>query len=122
MRKDCELAKKSEIKLNDLMKLPLIVSRQGMTEDYPKWFSEKVDTLNITATFNLIYNAAVMVREGMGYALSFDHLVDTGADSDLCFRPLIPKLNTEIYVIWKKYQVFTPIASMLLEILKQEFE
>ena len=48
--------------MEDLLHLPLICSRQGITEDFPKWFGEKVDTLNIVATFNLAYNAGVLAR------------------------------------------------------------
>ncbi len=50
--------------------------------------------------------------------LSFDGLIDTGAESELCFRPLNPKLETKMFVIWRKYQVFTPIAEILLDELK----
>ena len=46
--------------------------------------------------------------------------MNTGADSDLCFRPLEPPLETKMYVIWKKYQVFSPIAGLLLEELKAQ--
>lgn len=115
MRKDSPLAHRASLGVDDLLGLPLICSRQGLTEDYPKWFGEKVDQLNVVATFDLVYNASVMVREKMGYALSFDKLVDTGPDSELCFRPLAPALETSMHVIWKKYQAFTPVAELLLK-------
>lgn len=51
--------------------------------------------------------------------LTFDRLIDTGSASELCFRPLEPVLETKMYVIWKKYQVFTPIAELLLNDLKE---
>lgn len=121
MRKDSFLASKEVFTIDDLLKLPLIVSRQGMTEDYPKWFGEKMDQLNIVATFDLIYNASIMVRENFGYALSFDKLVDTSQESELCFRPLSPTLETDMYVIWKKYQVFTPLAELLLKEMQNIF-
>lgn len=121
MRKDSFLASKEVFTIDDLLKLPLIVSRQGMTEDYPKWFGEKMDQLNIVATFDLIYNASIMVRENFGYALSFDKLVDTSQESELCFRPLSPTLETDMYVIWKKYQVFTPLADLLLKEMQNIF-
>lgn len=114
MRKDSPLAKKEAVRMRDLLNLPLICSRQGITEDYPKWFGEKVDTLNIVATFNLAYNAGILVREGIGYLITFDKLVNTGPDSGLCFRPLTPTLETKLYFVWKKYQVFTPAAELLL--------
>ena len=53
--------------------------------------------------------------------LTFDRLVDTGADSELCFRPLYPRLETKMYVIWKKHQVFSPIAALLIDELKSCF-
>ena len=107
--------------MEDLLELPLICSRQGMKADYPKFFREKVDALHVVATFNLIYNAAVLVREGLGYALSFDKLADTGTDSELCFRPLSPSLTSRMYVVWKKYQLFSPAAQLLLDELKERY-
>lgn len=122
MRKDCQLAKHSCIHLNDLMNIPLIISRQAMGEEMPKWFGEMQDKLNIVATYDLLFNTTVMVRENLGYAVGFDGLVNTGTDSDLCFRPLEPSLLSPMYIIWKKYQMFSPVALLLLEELKNFFE
>lgn len=121
MRKDSPLAKREAVQMEDLLDLPLICSRQGITEDFPKWFGEKVDRLNIVATFNLAYNAGILVREGLGYALTFDKLIHTGADSELCFRPLLPTLTTRLYVVWKKYQVFTKVAEVFLDQMQTAF-
>ena len=87
--------------------------------DLPRWCSENLDQLNILATFNLCNNGAVFVREGLGVELTFDKLVETNAESDLCFRPITPPLHTKMYVIWKKYQIFTPVANLLLEEIKK---
>ena len=70
---------------------------------------------------DLLFNATVMVREGLGCVLGFDGLVYTGSESDLCFRPLEPAFMSPMYVIWKKYQVFSPAASVLLNMLKEKF-
>lgn len=121
MRKDSPLAAKEAVQMDDLLELPIITSRQGIREDLPKWFTEKVDQLNIVATFNLAYNAGILVREGLGYAITFDKLINTGADSALCFRPLTPVLETKMYVIWKKYQVFSPVAGLLLNEMKTRY-
>ncbi len=121
MRKDSPLAEHSCIHLNDLMNIPLILSRQAMREEMPRWFGETQDKLNIVATYDLLFNTSVMVREGFGYVLGFDGLVNTGPDSDICFRPLEPALESPMYIIWKKYQMFTPVASLLLEELKRNF-
>lgn len=121
MRKDSPLATNSLIHPNDLLNIPLILSRQAMREEMPKWFGEMQDKLNVVATYDLLFNASVMVREGFGYVLGFNGLIYTGEDSQLCFRPLEPKLTSPMYIIWKKYQVFNPASALLLEKLKQKF-
>lgn len=118
MRKDSPLAQKEAVRMEDLMDLPLICSRQGIREDLPKLFQEKADGLNIVATFNLAYNGGVFAKEGVGYVLTFDKLINTGPDSGLCFRPLVPTLRTKLCMVWKKYQVFSPAAAVFLEQMK----
>lgn len=118
MKKDCLLAKKERIRVEDLAGLQLICSEQAMREDIPRWCGNNIDTLHYTGSTNLFYNGSIFVAEGLGYMLTFDHLADTGTDSNLCFRPLDPVLETKMYIIWKKYQMFTPIAERLLELLK----
>ena len=122
LRKDDPLAKKESICFADLKPLALICSQQGMQFDISRWCGEKADQLNLTGTINLAYNGSVFVREGLGYMLTFDRLVNTGPDSPLCFRPLEPRLETRMFVIWKKYQVFTPVAELLLDALKQKIK
>lgn len=121
MRKDSPLAKHSCIHLHDLMEVPLILSRQAMGEEMPRWFGETQDKLHIVATYDLLFNTSVMVREGFGYVLGFDGLVYTGPGSDLCFRPLEPVLESPMYIIWRKYQVFSPVTALLLDELKKVF-
>ena len=77
-----------------------------------------MDQLRLEGSFRLSYNGSLFVKEGLGYLLTFNHLIDTNPDSGLVFRPLTPKLETKIYIIWKKYQVFTPIAEQLLRHLQ----
>lgn len=121
MRKDDPLARKEQIQIDDLMGLDLICSEQAMQVDIPRWCGEKADLLSLTGTVNLVYNGAVFVREGLGCLLSFDKLADTGPDSELCFRPLVPALETKMYVVWKKYQMFSPAAEELLREMKARF-
>lgn len=126
MRKDNPLSQKKNIKLEDLLKIPLLASRQ-MSPKYSKdsgfldWFGDKYEELNITATYNLVYNAAVMVKAGVGNAISLDKLADTSKESELCFRPLCPKLESGLDIVWKKYQVFSPAAKLFLEKLHEKF-
>lgn len=64
---------------------------------------------------------ALIGVQSPGYLLTFEHLIDTSPGSGLVFRPLTPRLETNTYLIWKKYQVFTPIAEKLLAMVKDAF-
>ncbi len=121
MRKDHPLARKTTIRPEDLRGVPLISSPQSIRADLPRWCGEFADQLDMIGTINLCYNGSVFVREGLGCMLTFDRLADVGPTSELCFRPLSPRLETKIYIIWKKYQVFTPIAGRLIDLLKDRF-
>lgn len=121
MPKDCPLAEKAAVCADDLTELPLFCSEQGWNNDIPGWCGKSMEQLHLEGSFRLSYNGSLFVKEGLGYLLTFEHLIDTNPESGLVFRPLTPKLETKIYLIWKKYQIFTPIAGRLLEILKQEF-
>ena len=120
MKKSDALAKKERVCFEDLIGKELICSEHGMKFDIARWCGEKTDMLNLSGTVNLAYNGSVFVKEGLGYMLTFDRLVDTGVESELCFRPLEPLLETKMFMIWKKYQVFTPIAQLLLDDLKTQ--
>ena len=121
MRKDDPLAEKESLIVDDIKKYPLICSRQWVDQEMPRWFAEESDKLNIAATYNLAFNGAVMARAGIGYAVVLDKLIDTGESSDLTFRPLSGVSETELYVIWRKYQTFTPVAQLLMKELERRF-
>jgi len=116
-----KLAKKKSITADDLTGLPLFCSEQSWNADIPRWCGEKMNDLHLEGSFRLSYNGSIFVKEGLGYLLTFDHLVDTSEGSGLVFRPLKPTLTTKMYLVWKKYQVFTPIAKRFLERIKESF-
>ena len=121
MPEDCKLAEKTAVNIDDLIGLPLFCSEQGWNHDISKWCGNRMDKLHLEGSFRLSYNGSLFVRERLGYLLTFEHLIDTSPGSGLVFRPLTPKLETKIYLIWKKYQVFTPIAERLLEKIKADY-
>jgi len=126
MRKDSPLAFKKSIQAVDLLNVPLICSRQAMKQTFSKnefadWFGEDFDKLNVVTTYNLAYNAAIMVDEGIGYAITLDKIVNTSRDSNLCFRPLEPILESGLNIVWKKHQVFSAAADMFLKVIKEKF-
>ena len=117
----CALAQKDCITFEDLLGLPLFCSGQGWHADLPLWCGERINELTLEGSFRLSYNASVFTREGLGYLLTFEHLVNTSSESGLVFRPLYPELTTDMFIIWKKHQVFTPIAERFINELQKEF-
>lgn len=127
MRKDSMLAQKEKIEADDLIDLPLICSRQVIKQSFVRnefvdWFGDRFDTLNIVTTYNLAYNAAIMVEEGIGYALMLDKIVNTSAESPLCFKPLEPRLETSLVMVWKKDQIFSAAADAFLKEIQASYE
>ena len=125
LRRDAPLATKSCAQVEDLAGVPLIFSRQALEEraesnELARWFGSAWNDLNIVTTFNLCYNAAVMAKQGLGYVVSLDKLVDTSEDSPLCFLPLEPPLESGLDVVWKKYQVFSAAAEAFLNRLREQ--
>ena len=119
MRKDAPLAAKEYIHPQDLWDKPLIVSAQKADDwSLAKWFERDYAKLNIVATYNLVFNASLMVEEGLGYALCFDQIINVSGDSPLCFRPLSPAMHSEASIIWKRYQVFSKASECFLKQLK----
>ena len=62
-----------------------------------------------------------MVKSNIGYALTLDKLIHTSENSNLTFRPLSPKLESKLNIVWKKNHLFSPAAKLFLERLKEKF-
>lgn len=123
MRRDSLLAEKKYIEPRDLWDIPMIVPRQMDDGSALSSLLGKSDgLLDIKAQYNLVYNASVMVSEGMGYALCFDRLINVSGDSALCFKPLYPTTEAVCHFAWKKYPVFTKAAQKFLDQFRQDME
>ncbi len=116
LRRDDPLAEKNFFTVEDLQTLPLILSREAMREEYPKLFGTSLEKFRVVATYNLLYNAAILAREGAGYPVSIDKLIN---DEELCFRPIAPEFTSPLKFIWRKNFLLTPQAQILLDEMKK---
>ena len=120
MRRDSPLAEKETVVPEDLWDKPLIVSRQTIHDsDLPTILGCDQEKLNVVASYSLLFNGSLMVDEGMGYAICFDKIINVTGNSNLCFKPLSPKTEAVMHLVWKKYQVFTKAAEKYLLQLQQ---
>ncbi|MCR5109770.1 MAG: LysR family transcriptional regulator [Ruminococcus sp.] len=121
MRRDEPLAQKASLTIADVSVFDLIIPRQpNHSTMLSEIIAEQAPAANIVAEYNLIYNASVMVNEGIGSAITLDRLINVSGDSTLCFRPFEPPMEAICYFIWKRYPVFTKAASTFLEQFKKD--
>lgn len=118
MRRDSALSEKKTISPSDLLDKPLIISHQkNHGGQFSQWLNN-INKLNVIATYNLMFNASLLVDEGFGYAIGLDKIINTSENSNLCFRPLEPKVEAELNIIWKKYQIFSKAAEQFMMKIK----
>ena len=117
MRRDDPLAQKEYVTEEEMAGKPLIVNRgimdSSMLYDQPLF-------KNTVATYSLVYNGSLMVADGLGYMLCLDKILNLSGDSPLCFRPLMPLLQTHMSIAWKKFQVFSKASEKFLALLRDE--
>lgn len=120
MRKDHPLAQKEAICSSDLLGIPLISSRQlmGRKRYVRDGWGTANEKLHIVAAGNLVNNLRLLAEEGVGCVITLDGIINLSGDCPLCFRPLTPKLESWMYLAWKKYQVFSPAAEVFLHALQ----
>ena len=126
LRQDDPLAKKESIKVEDIINLPILISRQAIKKSFENnpildWFGDNFDKMHIAGTYNLLYNAAIMTENEIGYALGLDRLIADTLNSPLTFRPLNPKLQVCVSIAWKKNQVFSKAAKLFLDEMNVKF-
>lgn len=123
MKKDDELASYDVITPELLKNKPIIASNQDIVKnEIAGWIGGNERKLDIKVTYNLINNAALLVEEGGGYALTFKDLIRVDENSPLCFKALWPQMDVGIHIAWKKYHVFSKQAETFLELMKNEVE
>lgn len=120
--RDSEIAKKEYVTPKDLQKLPLLIGHRLIVQnELAHWMGIDVSELNIVATYDLIYNTAILVEKGLGYALCLDKIVYMSNESLVRFIPLKPAYETGAVIVWKKHQVFSATATRFIQELYDYF-
>ena len=117
-----ELAKKDHITAEDLLGHRVFASKRSMAQGVVGWFVDVYDKLDIYVTYNLIYNAAMLVDNGIGAALCIDGAVALYDNPNIVFRPFYPELTVSSVVVWKKYQPVSRAVTKFIEHLKKNVD
>ena len=99
--------------------MPLITSTgANQRRDLSGWLTQGT-TLNIVSHVNLAYNAACLVRNGVGYMLTVNDLTEfSDPEHDLVWRPLDPPLDIRLSVIWRKDRDLSRVCQLFLQQLR----
>ena len=125
LRRDDELAQREVIRTEDLWQKPLLFSRQSLStgthgDELQSWLQKPLAELAVAGSYTLAYNASLMVKEGLGYAITLDELINTQGSS-LCTRPLEPPIFAVPTVAWKRNQIFSKASQAFLQTLQEKF-
>ncbi|MBR2208774.1 MAG: LysR family transcriptional regulator [Synergistaceae bacterium] len=113
IQKDSPLAEKEFITPEDLLKIPLLTSYQAIKEnEFEGWLGYPQEKLNIIGFHNLVYNASVMARDGLGAVLTIENIIK---EDELKFLPLKPELRARLTFAWRKDAMFSKAAKKFLE-------
>lgn len=121
MRPDDVLAEKEFVTAADLAGVPIIMSRRPSVEsELGNWFGDYYKELNMVFHSNLPSNAAVMVQQGLGYALTVEgNLAFLWDEGKICGRPLEPPLTATSVLAWRRQQPFGRAAQKFIEHVKE---
>lgn len=123
MPNNAMLTKKDYVTPDDVVGLPLIIpNRPVVQQEIAGWFGNRYDHLQIFATYNLIYNAAALVQQQLGYAICVESVKEIRGIENTCFRPFSPLYTSSCLFIWKNAKVFTPTIARFIQFMKDTYE
>ena len=113
VREDSPLAAMEYVTPEDIRELPLIISERSMRDnELADWIGKKYEDLNIVSTYNLMYNAAIMVANGMGVAGCIK--LDCRYEGTR-FVPARPSVKNNSVFAWKKALSQSQAVSSFIE-------
>ena len=111
-QEDSPLGRLPFVRPENLVGRPLMISGREMVQhELANWFGDEFQKLDISVRYNLLYNVAMLVRNGFGDALCIR--LDCQYPG-LRFVPLHPPLAFGSVLVWKKHQVAFPAVSALI--------
>ncbi|MBM5607675.1 LysR family transcriptional regulator [Listeria ivanovii] len=116
------LASNQSIEPNEIKQIPLMISSQSLVDNQlSEWLGGDLDQLNIIGSYNLLYNASLLVKENIASAVCIDGIVNTTA-TNLTFIPLRPPINASINIVWKRNATFSSAAKTFLRLIQKDLE
>lgn len=120
MRSDDPLAENESVTPKELSKLPVcLVKRPLVKNELASWFGSYFKNLHIQFTSNMSTNAAIMVQNGLTYALVLEGSLPYWSTKQICYRPLYPELTSTSVIAWKRNQPQSLAAAKFIEHIRE---
>ena len=122
VRADDPLAARDEIALDELRNRRIIASAQSsktVSQDDPTMTFFGQENFDVVATYTLLYNASLLVEQGVGIAVCFDGIVATGEGSPFAFVPFADMAPVSSYLVWKRYQPLSRACEAFLRAMRK---
>lgn len=114
---DFAIAKRPFVTPKDLIGLPLILPHRRMVrEEIQNWFGDLYGDVNVFATYDLLYNAAIMAQKKMGIILTIE--LESRFD-EVKFVPFAPKMEFGSVLVWKKNQIQSAAMEAFIDFSKK---
>ena len=117
---DNPLASKEFITPEDLIGQSLLLSKRAEALGFARWAGECFAKYTIPVTYNLAYNAALLVSQGAGIAQTIEGAVSLYRNPDILFKPFYPPLEITSCMVWKKNQPQPPATASFIAYVKQQ--
>lgn len=118
--KNHPLTKFDKVEFADILSYPLITSAQ--TNNDLRELAGLGD-YHIVATYNLLYNASLLVKAGLGIAICLGDIINTSyTDSELKFIPFATQKHDSLQILWKKQSTQSPSTKLFLKLMQEEIE
>ncbi len=120
VRKDSPFAALEKARPQDLLEAKVMHSRHAnYAGRIAEWLGSGFKG-EVVGSYNLLYNASLLVEEGVGIAFCLKGIVDTGKDSPLAFVPLDPPISSQLDLVYRKQIPLSPAAEEFLRVCQEE--
>lgn len=116
----CPLAQKEFVTKEDLVGRRVFIAKRGVAQGVADWFGEYYDKMNVYATYNLLYNAAMLVNCEIGAAICIEGAASLYKNPNILFRPFYPELSVQSVMVWKKHQPQSQAVSKFIGYIREK--
>ena len=117
--KKCPLFEKEYVTREDLVGRRVFIAKRGVEQGVADWFGEYYDKMNMYATYNLLYNAAMLVDCGIGAAITIEGAATLYKNPNMSFKPFMPELTVSSVMVWKKHLPQTTAVAKFIEFIEE---